>query len=151
MTEQVQNQKFMACVYCGKDVLLQVLGDYSYPYQQNYGPVYICTPCKAWVGCHSGTTTPMGTVAKVALRKIRSRAHKAFDPIWQSKMVKLRMPRAAARRSGYAWLAKELGAEVQTTHIGHMDIDQCRKVIEVCKKFFAPVDSCVGKQVNREE
>jgi hypothetical protein len=36
------------------------------------------------VGCHKGTTKPLGRLADAELREWKKRAHAAFDPVWQA-------------------------------------------------------------------
>ena len=46
------------CPYCGKPATL--LEDSSPIYRgTNFGPVFICWPCEAWVGVHKGTHKPL--------------------------------------------------------------------------------------------
>src|SRR5206468_10729013 len=91
---------------------------------KSYGWVYLCRPCNAYVGCHRGTTRPLGKLANAELRRARNEAHDAFDPIWQFGPLK--------RAEAYAWLAEQLGIARDATHIGEFDLEQCRRVIEVC-------------------
>lgn len=53
-------------------------------------------------------------------------AHAAFDPIW--------MNGGKSRGSAYAWLADQLGIDTRDCHIGMMDVDMCRQVVEICAK-----------------
>ena len=48
----------MKCRYCNGDVSIK---DSSILYQQSYGLIHICDPCGAFVGCHKGTSSPLGT------------------------------------------------------------------------------------------
>lgn len=58
------------------------------------------------------------------LAKARIAAHAAFDPFWKSG----RFNRGVA----YEWLASEMGLPVQQTHMVLFDVDQCRRVVEIC-------------------
>lgn len=58
------------------------------------------------------------------LAKARIAAHAAFDPFWKSG----RFNRGVA----YEWLAGEMGLPVQQTHMVLFDVDQCRRVVEIC-------------------
>lgn len=51
-----------------------------------------------------------------------------FDPFWRSG----RMNRASA----YAWLARELGIDVEACHIGEFDETMCSRVEEICKRWM---------------
>ena len=119
------------CRYCG-GVIRRVPG------QQVYGEAaarrlklknewfYQCQNCNARVGCHKGTTRPLGNVANEVLRLKRMEAHRVFDALWKSG----RMTRTGA----YRWLAGELHLRPDRAHIGGFEMDQCQKVIELCEK-----------------
>ena len=116
------------CPYCNQPAQL-VGGDVIYPHLPwLHGKMfYSCVPCGAYVGCHDGTTQPLGCLANAQLRVAKMAAHTAFDPLWKSH----RLTRTAA----YRWLARELGIEVGDCHIGMFDVEQCRRVVEVCQKW----------------
>lgn len=115
-------------------------------YGVEYGPVYFCEPCYAWVGCHKGTTKPLGIPATQDIRDARRKAHAVFDPLWQSIWKDLKASSAKngrkvpehygkgpARRSVYAWLAEHLNIPVDECHISWFNVDECQKVIDVCQ------------------
>lgn len=126
--------KGKVCPYCGKKPVLE---NSSVVYGKDYGPIYLCRPCRAWVGVHKGTVKPMGRLANEELRYWKKEAHAAFDPIWQAK-VNLGWGKFKARNSTYEWLAKEMKLSLEYTHIGMFDVNQCKKVIELCKKETMP-------------
>ena len=113
------------CQHCENHSVLTD-GSVIYPHRPDLGHklFYHCAPCGAFVGCHPGTTTPLGSLANAPLRAIRQQAHQAFDPIWKSG----EMPRSQA----YHWLAKELGLGNNDCHIGMFTEPTCRRVIEIC-------------------
>lgn len=115
----------MTCPYCGHEAVL-VSGEMLYPHRPDLydKPFYRCAPCGAHVGCHPGTTNPLGRLANAELRKAKMDAHAAFDPLWKGKK--------RARRQAYAWLAHELGIDVSRCHIGEFDVAQCRRVVAIC-------------------
>lgn len=116
----------VTCPYCSNEAEL-VTGFEVYPHLPRLynKPMYRCVPCKAWVGCHPGTTKPLGRLANAELRKAKMAAHEVFDPLWRSG--------ERTRKQAYQWLAERLGMKVKLCHIGYMDIEQCNKVIELCK------------------
>jgi hypothetical protein len=65
----------------------------------------------------------MGRLANPELRRAKSAAHAAFDPLWKSRKM--------GRKQAYAWLARELGISVANCHIGMFDVDACRSVVKV--------------------
>ena len=117
--------KRVVCPYCDRDAE-RVTGKALYPHRPDlFGKhFYRCAPCGAHVGCHPNSFTPLGRLADAKLRKMKSAAHAAFDPIWKSG----RMSRADA----YAWLAEQIGVARQNCHIGMFDVDQCQRVIAAC-------------------
>lgn len=76
------------CPYCGATSVL-VGGDVIYPYRRDLAEkqFYQCRACPdAYVGCHPGTTDPLGRLADKKLRLAKSHAHAVFDPLWERKM-----------------------------------------------------------------
>lgn len=119
------------CPYCQQPARL-TNGDEIYPHRADLGHknFWKCTPCDAYVGCHDGTTTPLGRLADAELRKAKLAAHNAFDPIWRKFNGNRRR---SARSDAYAWLSNALGIPPHETHIGMMDLAQCAKVVELCR------------------
>lgn len=95
-------------------------------YGKSYGDWpygYYCGFCTAYVGCHPGTDLPLGTMATAGLRKKRSAAHQAFDPLWRSKRV--------SRTKAYKLLAQEMGIPHSDCHISWFEVEQCDEVIRI--------------------
>ena len=111
------------CPYCGKWATCQ---DSSVVYGRSYGWIWICfcVPGRAYVGCHSGTKAPLGTLADMETRKFRKRAHAAFDPIWRGGVI--------TRREAYVWLASVIDVSPEQAHIARSDAEQCRQIIQAC-------------------
>lgn len=111
------------CSYCQKDAQL-LTGREVYPHRRDlYAKLFwVCSPCKAMVGCHPGTEKPLGRLADAALRAAKQKAHAAFDPLWKEGTMK--------RGDAYAWLADAMGLARGRAHIGEFDLDQCRRVVE---------------------
>lgn len=90
---------------------------------------HVCDPCKAWVGCHkdSARLLPLGTVANLELRKLRSRVHALLDPLWQRG--------AMGRKEAYAWLAGRMGITAELAHVALFREPQCMAAILIlsCK------------------
>ena len=87
--------------------------------------LYQCQNCNARVGCHKGTTRPLGDVANEILRLKRIEAHQVFDAYWQKMHI--------SRTKAYQWLARELKLSEEETHIGGFEIDTCQRVIDLCR------------------
>ena len=118
------------CRYCGGVIKLipakMVYGESARRLGMEGEYLYQCQNCNARVGCHKGTTRPLGNVANEVLRLKRMEAHRVFDALWKSG----RMTRTGA----YRWLAGELHLRPDRAHIGGFEMDQCQKVIELCEK-----------------
>lgn len=120
-----------SCPYCGADSVL-INGAQLYGHRPDLADkrFYRCDPCRAWVGCHPGTTTPLGRLANAELRQAKSAAHAVFDPIWRTAP---KTERKRARGDAYSWLAEQLGIRKAECHIGMFDVDMCERVVEVCR------------------
>lgn len=118
------------CRYCGGIIRLvpseAVYGASAERLGKQGEKIFQCQNCGARVGCHKGTGRPLGNVANEILRLKRIEAHQVFDSLWKSR----NMDRTAA----YRWLAKELGLPMRTAHIGGLEMDQCQRVIDLCKE-----------------
>lgn len=103
-------------------------------------PIWVCDGCGGRVGCHPGTTTPLGTPAGPALRKARSLLHDdRIDPLWKqahmapcyggpihdAKRIKKIQQRARGRV--YTFLAERMGIKSEDCHTGMFTIEQCRQ------------------------
>lgn len=110
------------CDYCGKQAEL-VGGERIYPHRPDLSALrfYACAPCKAHVGCHPGTTKPLGRLADAKLRSAKMAAHNNFDPLWKKKRM--------SRHAAYARLSDRMGIPREKTHIGMFDVSQCQLVI----------------------
>ena len=121
------------CIECGKLADRLVPGDMIYPHLPNLKRSwFVQCECGAYVGCHPGTTIPMGRPAGRATLALRSKAHNLFDPFWQRDVIDLGASRRTARKAAYSWLAGKLGLDPSCCHIGWFDANQLNSVIEVC-------------------
>lgn len=116
----------MNCPQCGAPAVLvdgRVLRpDVRKFHHRNF---WTCPKCDVHVGCHKGTTEPLGTLADRETRQARLEAHEAFDRLWKFKVWNLDRPQ------WYAWLADKLGLTADECHIGRMDREMCREVVKV--------------------
>jgi hypothetical protein len=106
---------------------------------RDYGPIYLCRPCRAYVGCHKGTTKPLGRLADAELREWKKRAHAAFDPVWQEHWQRENAGSAGykkgmARDGRYRRLAELMGLSREECHIGMFDVEQCKEVVRLCRE-----------------
>lgn len=132
MNSEAVSGNTVTCDYCGNAARL-VTGGVIYPHRSdlNQKHFYQCKPCGAHVGCHPGTTAALGRLADAELRRAKSAAHAAFDPLWQAKGRRL------TRSAAYAWLARELGIKPADCHIGMFDVATCNRVVAICQKAEA--------------
>ena len=122
------------CNYCG-EFSIQVDGAKIYPHRSDLNNLtfWYCDNGhdSAYVGCHKGTTNPLGRLADADLRKAKSLAHQAFDTLWKNGYFE-------SRKSAYKWLSMKMGIPASETHIGMFDESQCDEVIGHCDKFLFP-------------
>jgi hypothetical protein len=121
------------CPYCGAEaILLPDTAVYSRSYD---GMVWVCQPCKAWVGCHRGKNNiPLGRLANAELRKLKIEAHSLLDALWRAAMKIRGWSQKYARGKAYSWLAKSMDIPPSDCHIGMFDEATCLKAIEVLRK-----------------
>lgn len=87
-------------------------------YGTDFGLLYRCPTCHAYVGCHKGSLNAKGSVAGRNL---------LFDDMWKSGDMN--------REDAYEWLSERLGIPRYLTHVGMFDEAQCRRTIELCKTY----------------
>lgn len=119
------------CRYCGGVIRLvsaeTIYGEAAAKRLELAGEfIYQCQNCNARVGCHKGTTRPLGNVANESLRLKRMETHQVFDDYWKRHGM--------TRTKAYRWLARQLHLSEGQTHIGSFEMDQCQKVINLCRK-----------------
>ena len=88
--------------------------------------IYQCQNCNARVGCHKGTTRPLGNLANEVLRLKRMETHQVYDAFWKRSGM--------TRTQAYKWLAEQMNLTEDRAHIGSFEMDQCQMVIELCRK-----------------
>ncbi len=126
------------CPYCKKPARL-VDGTVIYPHRDDLSELnfWQCAPCDAYVGCHkegawffyrgekqiSDGTLPLGRLANAELRRAKSAAHAAFDPIWRSGGM--------SRKDAYSWLASKLKIKKDDCHIGMMNVEGCNAIVRI--------------------
>jgi hypothetical protein len=126
----------VTCPYCLNPARFMKSSEVIYR-GRDYGPVFACLPCEAWVGCHPDLR-PLGRLANGPLRLAKRRAHLHFDPLWREwrsayppgERISKRVQNVARARA-YQWLAEQLGIPVDDTHIGMFDENTCERAILV--------------------
>jgi hypothetical protein len=152
------------CPYCEQPAGL-VDGTRVYPHRPDLGHkrFWLCGPCDAYVGCHaegawawvdgrrttSDGTWPLGRLADAELRRAKSAAHRAVDPLWSGQCccdghvaAGGRCPRCGTvavpsltRSQAYAALAKAMRMNKDQCHIGLFDLEQCRAAVEAAHEL----------------
>ena len=122
------------CPYCGKATEFV---DSKEVYTVNFGMIYLCRDCQAWVGVHEGTNKALGRLANAELREWKMLAHKWFDPIAIDGLINQIYPvfitGMSTREKAYLWLSKEMGIKKQFCHIGMFDVEECKQVVSICQ------------------
>lgn len=116
-----------SCPYCGGEVVCTT-NDAIYN-GRTYGEypwIYMCVNKDAYVGLHPYTAIPLGSLADKELREWRNKSKNVFYKWAKSKGMH-------GRKESYPALAELMGLEVEQTHFGWFDVEQCKKVIQVCK------------------
>ena len=93
-----------------------------------YGTFWGCEnypKCNATHGAHPDGT-PLGIPADKETKKARMKAHDVFDKLWKRQGMK--------RTRAYRWLQERMGLGKEDCHIGRFDIEQCNRVVEICRK-----------------
>lgn len=120
------------CPYCNKP---SKYVDSEIIYGKSYGMVYYCGDCRAWVGVHKGTDKALGRLANKELRDWKIKAHDLFDKMWMVRMQQ-GYSKNNARNMAYRWLSEQLNLTIDKTHIGMFDVDQCKKVVDLCQRYI---------------
>lgn len=119
------------CEYCGNPPEL-VSGKKIYPHRMDLEKLrfYYCYNGHepAWVGCHFGTVKALGRMANAELREWKTKAHKAFDPLWRDHKI------LKSRTKAYRWMAKKMKIDEKRAHIGMFDVAQCKKLVKLCNE-----------------
>lgn len=126
------NSSSLVCPACGAAAELTT-GVIVYPHRPDlhHRRFWRCPAGHSHVGCHSGTSVPLGCLATGSTRAARHRAHEAFDPLWSG-----RERRFLTRTEAYEWLARSLGIPSEECHIGRFDDKTCEQVEVLCMRHL---------------
>lgn len=124
----------VVCNYCREDAELV---EKETVYSQGYGgKVWLCRPCRAWVGADSTSPVfaPLGTLAKSQLRAKRVHALAEFDRVWRLFATKYYgWSGKKARSLTYGWLARQMCIPLHECNIYAFDEVKTQIAIEICK------------------
>ena len=93
--------------------------------------LYICSrypACDSYVGVHRKSRKPLGTLANKELRTKRIQAHRLFNRLWESGLMK--------KWQAYKWMAAKFGLNSHQAHIGKFSAYMCDELIALCEKSF---------------
>lgn len=133
------------CQYCGDEAMLHETSIHIYG--KDYGPVWQCQLCAAYVGCHPGTFKALGRLANKELRGWKMKTHEHLDALYKRRaskdIQKMNSPskRTMAKTYGrsrgkaYAWLAEQMGLDGKECHIGYFTVEQCKRAVEICQPY----------------
>lgn len=119
------------CPYCGEPTKRLTGAELYGPFRSRGFEERVfwnCSECDAYVGCHPGTETALGTPAKAPLRKLRSQVHAALDPLWRGSA------RKRMRAEAYGYLAKALAIDPSDCHVGLFDEARCQEALAILAK-----------------
>ena len=103
------------------------------------GMIYLCRDCDAYVGCHKNKPDQsLGRLANKELRQAKIEAHYYLDNLWQRR-IDAETTKGHARGKAYKWLREQMNLTSAECHIGMFDVEQCKKVVEICKPFFRKI------------
>jgi len=125
--DEKMKRKIIKC-HCGAHAMKRpasvVHGDKA---QGKY--LYICSrypACDSYVGVHKKNLEPLGTLANKEMRLKRIEAHRIFNRLWESGLMK--------KWEAYSWLAATLCLNRQQAHIALFSVYMCNEVIAECKR-----------------
>jgi len=125
------------CPYCDNPAEL-VDGTTVYPHRPDLGHLkfWNCAPCNAYVGTHKNSRRhkPLGRLANAELRNWKGFAHGAFDPLWETMVIRDNIKAVKARGRAYKWLAAQLEIDIKDCHIGMFDVAMCKRVVGLCHR-----------------
>lgn len=124
------------CDYCSAKATFLKTSETVY-HGRDYGPLWICEPCQAWVGCHPDLR-PLGRLADSELRQAKRDAHLQFDRLWKDwafaypdlGRCNARLKRLMRARA-YAWATDAMNIPADKCHIGQFNVEQCNQLIDL--------------------
>lgn len=119
-----------SCRYCQGEISLvrhseiyngKEFGDWPF--------AYLCRGCGAYVGVHPFTDVPLGILANKELREVKKAEKRHFEDLRLMGVL-------GSRKEAYAWLADQLGINVNECHWGWFDVDMCKQAGTICRELM---------------
>jgi len=119
------------CPYCKNPADFRYDSKMIY-HGKDYGPIYICFHCDAYIGCKKGTYIPFGRLANAELRLWRKKFSEVFDPKWTSpRMSLLKEYGSTVKAKAYFRLSRILKIPYQQCHLGNFNVQIIKKAIDL--------------------
>ena len=81
-----------------------------------------------------------GRLANAELREAKKEANFYFDQIAKTNLINKiwseYLPGISNRNKAYLWLSNQLGIPREVCHIGMFDVEDCKRVVELCKPII---------------
>ena len=120
--------KKIYCCGCGKDVTANLIdGSLVYPHRQDLYHLWFwsCPHCHCYVGCHKGTSNPLGVIPTKDIMNARKHIHAILDPLWKSGKHK--------RKDLYNEISGKLGWNYHTAMI--RSVEEAREVYRAIREI----------------
>jgi hypothetical protein len=141
--------KVLNCPFCGSPAKLVTGAELYGVTGKDFSDkkFWDCRPCDAYVGVHKDSPVfrPLGSLVNKNTREWCKRAHATFDPFWST-------PENGIKRiQAYLILSTLMGIPEERTHIGMMNAEECRQVVELFKnktvvQILTDYQSKIGKK-----
>lgn len=108
------------CIHCDNPAVLS---------WDEFGRVWVCTPCKAWSGIHvnSKSNRPLGSVCNAELHEIHRQTQTAFHGLWSKG--------STTRDQAVIWMIKVLEIDVWRASIAKLSAKECAKLVQMMPIF----------------
>ena len=116
------------CCGCGRDVEpAPKTGADTYPHRPDLSgkKFWQCGACGNYVGCHPGSTTPLGNIPTPELRNARGHIHAILDPIWKRNRM--------SRSEVYRRISEKIGRQYHTGEI--KTLEDARVIFRIVKEL----------------
>lgn len=116
--------------HCGAHAVLRPAG-YVHGDNARDEYLYVCARypvCDSYVGVHQKTKKPLGTLAPKTLRIKRMQAHRVFNRLWESGLMK--------KWQAYVWMQAKLGLNSEQAHIARFSEYMCDLLITECTQVL---------------
>lgn len=92
---------------------------------------YKCPKCGGYVGCHKGTTDPLGVIPTQELKRERIKIHNKMDVLWKKGQIR--------RKDLYKKISQRIGYEY---HNGTTKtIEECKCVLKIINDIKKELES----------